>query len=341
MSTNALHEYRTALNGASLSAQAKTNMKHAVRARALSSSAIATPSFSAVDGARSASSAHALQAARPARSRSRRVLAIAACTLAVSVGLVVAGNAGVLPTLGLNSIFSPAGTSVHNDFVLKAYADGSPVAGSVDTVLPLKSFINPANSSWDVTDGGTIHTSWDLDLALACDNVKSVTVSLPEDSGIRLEYSRMKTTGENQGGQSGTSLDLSMDELSDPDFSSYVQLAFSVKPQGDLAAAYTVIDQYYHGNKSFDDAAYAADSRAFTEALDAQTAEMLAAAPVTITATLADGSTTTHTYRFTAAGDFTKQNREWREKILAAPLQMQRDKLAKDGPSLFAITQES
>ena len=228
----------------------------------------------------------------------RRIFAIAACGGALFAGTAALSAAGVLlrdiPVIG--DALKALGLAEDVPFALAAYADGTPVAGSANIVESNELIRSIDIGSWSTreapedADTPIVDTSWNLNLSTVGSNVKSLDVSLPNDAkDMKLSYMERKNGLFEMVGEALTFNPTRMN-------ANNMQLNFTLPLTGALAELNDAID-----------------TQATSEAWDAfgnevayQAALRLSEVPITLTATLNDGSTVSHAYRISPVDNFKK-----------------------------------
>ena len=256
-------------------------------------------------------------ASPPATSRTvgvitRRILAIAACGGALFVGTAALSAAGVLPRdlPVIGNALSALGLTEGVPFALAAYADGTPMAGATNIVESNELIRSVDIGSWSTreapegSDTPVVDTSWNLNLSTVGSDVKSLDVSLPNGAkDMKLSYMERKNGLFEMIGEALTFNPTRINANS-------MQLNFTLPLEGALA--------------ELDDAIGA---QATSEAWDAfgdevayRAALRLSETPITLTATLSDGSTVSHTYRISPVDNFKELYRADNERFWASGL---------------------
>lgn len=257
----------------------------------------------------------------------RRVLAVAACAAALLAGALALSVTGELPfnIPGLSGSHGGAGNADSNGFTLTAYADGTPLAGAGDVVVTNELISSTGMGSWSAGDDESITCSWNLNLSITGKQLTSLDVSLPEDTeNITLEYM------ERDGGRGFFELlGKQLNFLPDRMFSENMKLQITVPLSGKLAQAYEPIRNGTASEEDWD---------AFGAEAAYQAAIALSATPITLTATRADGSTVSHSYRFSPVEHFRElyrndQDRFWSDDTVS--------KETFESAALFTIEQLS
>lgn len=308
-----------------------------------------------LDGGRRDHAENKAAPSRPSSSR-HRIAAVAACFLLLTCGVLALGTAGLLP--GSISPSGRAAAKENGGFVLKAYAEGTSVTGSANTVLAPSDLIDVMSGGWSTREAhgedsgepdGLLEstTSWTLDPSWIGDGVKAVQVSV-EGEGLSLRLSERRD-GDGDASQADADKQLveyttsAIDLVSGWGSGGQIDLEITVPVGDDLQKAN---EQAMHPEKQLGLSSDAstwndAEQREVARLLDKAHAVFMHAAaqklsehPVTITATLQDGSTVSHTYRFTPVDDFEQLYYDYQQKTWGSGEHVETER-----PALFTITQ--
>lgn len=230
---------------------------------------------------------------------------IAACSLAAI--LVICG---LVLTNHPKEIESPQG----NSFVLAAYAEGSALKDSKDTVLAPSSFIS-AGVSWSENDDGTASINFPLDLTFLGSDIKKVSYQISgSDVHFNVFDSREHSQGTSQAGTEVTGDYSKTLTVNKPSAASHfsVYLTIEIPIQDDLAAVREQTKENGYQNLS-----------QYSAAVVSAAAHELPQHTISVTATLEDGSTIKQNYRISPIDQFERLYKKVDEKTdgISAPNQ--------------------
>lgn len=236
---------------------------------------------------------------RPRRTKrvAARAVAVAACCIALTVGVTIAASNALRSDDGSDN--SPAASS--NTFALVAYADGENLGNGKVALTPDSS----AGSSFSMSEGESynedgsvdetspyIYASLTIDLACSGENISNITYAVDGDATFRHTTSPVPgepPIEEQLGASFSVDGDLQMKEGAHPWYYLEINVPYSDELK-DLDA------QLETGTDAAWDAYRLESMRLVADAIAQRT--------LTVTATFADGSTTTHTYRIAPVDDF-------------------------------------
>lgn len=228
----------------------------------------------------------------------RRIFAIAACGSALFVGTAALSAAGVLPRdiPVIGDALKALGLAEDVPFALAAYADGTPVAGSANIVESNELIRSVDIGSWSTrtapedVDIPVVDTSWNLNLSTVGSNVRSLDISLPSGTeDMKLSYMERENGLFELIGEALTFDPATMR-------ANNMKLDFTLPLEGALGELHDAITD----DKTRSEASW----NAFSDEVAYQAALRLSEVPITLTATLNDGSTVSHTYRISPVDNF-------------------------------------
>ena len=252
----------------------------------------------------------------PSRLR-RRVLAVAACTLAIAAGSIALTVVGNTPT---NKVDAPATSASSNGFVLAAYADGTPVAGD-RAIVETSTLIIPGGG-WSTGEdrdeqgnviGSSSLTGFSMNLRLKGDGIKQVVYRLDGPDGVELVR-----WGSRENVRTGDPVDDERGKIVTVDGSERMsQSSYSIDvtiPLDDELLALDTTDQGIWPDEMY----FACRERS---------AQVIGQCTLTVTATLDNDSTVTHAYRIAPVENFDQVQRAndevWRNLQPGEDLQTQ------------------
>lgn len=308
MAKQNMNDYVAHMNDVTLPPGARASLEQALEAARAEHAAAST--WSPTAAANTPPAHGARRRARTERRRTaRRIIAIAACSAALLLGSAALAISGFNPFTALQTAGS---ASTSTPFALAAYANGTPVAGSSSVVSSNELITSLGIGSWsagDTTEAGQTYTvNWKIDLSTVGDHVASLDLSVDNDSIQLRSMDKLDPQASvKQNERTGSSLTLSGSDIKDLQLNLEIELPV----EGELAdavAAYQAAraalprDMAQWTDEDYD--AFNAHNDEFSDTLNLLAAQKLAESPLTLTATLEDGSTVTHSYRFSPVENF-------------------------------------
>ena len=256
---------------------------------------------------------------RPTRGRpvpiARRALAIAACT-----GVLVIGGLALSAYLGEQEAqqHGQSSANANGGFVLRAYAEGAKSANpdGAGSIVRADGLVTDSGgwSEGDPVEGGavgSISVQWTLDLRCLGTEIETLRISLPTNDSVSLIYLRDRAADDDRPGDSMSSaMTVKPADIGNDTYA----LWFTLPVTGDLKTAQETFNQSQRNLlKSYPDATDWPEEEVlqhdralndYTAAIYEAAANALKDQPLTITATMRDGRTVTHVYRFAPVDDF-------------------------------------
>ena len=245
----------------------------------------------------------------------RRALAIAACT-----GVLVIGGLALSVYLGDREAqqHGQSAANANGGFVLRAYAEGTKSANPDDagSIVRADGLVTDSGG-WSESDPvkggseGSISVQWTLDLRCLGTGIETLRISLPANDTVNLIYLRDRATDDDRPGDSMSSaMTVKPADIGNDTYA----LWFTLPVTGNLKTAQETFNQSQRNLlKSYPDATDWPEDEVlrheralndYTAAIYEAAANALKDQPLTITATMRDGRTVTHVYRFAPVDDF-------------------------------------
>lgn len=295
MTRNLMDDYVSIMKSVGSDDASREHIKRAVdRERARSASAPAA-------SGRTAMSAQAASTSRRAPRRGKRIAAVAACAALLALGAGIAlprlmgGGSPAAPVAGMQG------------FVLAAYADGTAVEGSENTVIASTDIIM-SSGSWSQGDDGSYTTAYTIDPGILGNDVVSVEYRSTNENVV-LEGTRDRgkvLPGESPGTGYLSSITVGGPNATLPDIHQLDLRATA--PETDAIREADEAMRELSNAGTYDEEA----SDRYSFEVQSACADQLASGTLEITATFTDGSTQTHVYRIVPVQNF--EELWWRDR---------------------------
>ena len=238
-------------------------------------------------------SARTASAPGRASRRGLRIAAVAACTALLALGSAIA-----LPRLmGRDAPATPVPSM--QGFVLAAYADGTAVEGSKNTVIASTDIIM-SSGSWSQGDDGSYTAAYTIDPGILGNDVISVEYHSTNENVVLegMRDRRKVLPGESPGTEYLSSITVGGPNATLPDIQQ-LDLRATAPETDAIREADEAMRELSNAGRYDDEV-----SDRYSFEVQRACAEELASGTLEITATFADGSTQTHVYRIAPVENF-------------------------------------
>lgn len=287
MTQNLMDDYVRTMKSVGSDDVSREHIKRAVDCeRARSASAPAASGHTTISARTASASGRGLH-------RGLRIAAVAACTVLLTLGAGIAlprltgGGSPAAPVAGMQG------------FVLAAYADGTAVEGSKNTVIASTDIIM-SSGSWSQGDDGSYTAAYTIDPGILGNDVISVEYHSTNENVVLegMRDRRKVLPGESPGTEYLSSITVGGSNATLPDIHQ-LDLRATAPETDAIREADEAMRELSNAGRYDDEV-----SDRYSFEVQRACADQLASGTLEITATFADGSTQTHVYRIAPVENF-------------------------------------